>query len=190
MMIENVYRASHTSHVLGHQRTTFDGKKLLTLWTLLCGGVVVLLWGFFSFPRKFGASRVVRNKTCDDETNICTNSWLKINQNCFFLFQHKNAWLSAQENCQRYEANLAKFTTKTELETLMSHVQALRSSFWIGLNRRNLRTYWVWTDESVYNNLKKVQDHGDCAFMHKNGIDSTNCDDLRDYICSKVGQCP
>ncbi|XP_051029037.1 C-type lectin domain family 2 member F [Phodopus roborovskii] len=167
-----------------------DGKKLLTLWTLLCGGVIVLLWGFFSFPRRFGATRIIRNKTCEDEAKICMNSWHKINKNCFFLFQHKNAWLSAQENCQRYEANLAKFDTKMELEALMSHVETLRSSFWIGLNRRNFRKFWVWADESIYNNLKKVQDHGDCAFLHKNGIDSTNCDDLRDYICSKVGQCP
>uniref|UniRef100_A0A8C2M1E5 C-type lectin domain family 2, member m n=1 Tax=Cricetulus griseus TaxID=10029 RepID=A0A8C2M1E5_CRIGR len=190
MMLENVYRASQTSHAPGHHRATFDGKKLLTLWTLLCGGVVVLVWAFFTLPRKFGNARVIRNKTCDDEVKICSSTWLKINQNCFFLFQHKNAWLSAQENCQHYEANLAKFTTKMELETLMRHVQSLRSSFWIGLNRRNLRRFWVWTDESIYNNVKEVQDHGDCAFMHKSGIDSTNCDELRDYICSKLGQCP
>jgi hypothetical protein len=29
-----------------------DAKKVLTLWTLLGGAVAVLLWGFFSFPRK------------------------------------------------------------------------------------------------------------------------------------------
>ncbi|XP_041910517.1 ladderlectin-like isoform X2 [Arvicola amphibius] len=120
MMVENLYRASQTSHVSGHHRTTFDAKKLLTLWTLLCGGVVVLLWGFFSFPRKFGITRVTRNKTCDDEAKICMNAWHKINQNCFFLIQHENSWPVAKETCGNLEADLAKFNTKNELETLMS----------------------------------------------------------------------
>ncbi|XP_036037856.1 C-type lectin domain family 2 member F-like [Onychomys torridus] len=170
--------------------TSHDGKKLLTLWTVLCGGVIVLLWGFFSLPRKFGSTRAVRNKTCDDEVKICMNSWNKLNQNCFFIFQHKNSWLTAQETCQNYDATLVKFNNKNELETLMNHIQALRSSAWIGLNKRNIRKSWVWTDGSRYNNLKPIQEHGDCAFIHKNGIDSTSCDDLKDYICSKTGQCP
>ncbi|KAL6083349.1 hypothetical protein STEG23_036919, partial [Scotinomys teguina] len=128
------------------------GKKLLTLWTLLCGGVVILLWGFFSFPKKFGTTRRIRNKTCDDEIKICMNSWNKINQNCFFIFQHKNSWLTAQENCERYEASLVKFNTKNELEILMNHVKALRSSSWIGLNKQNIRKVWLWADGSTYDN--------------------------------------
>ncbi|OBS57559.1 hypothetical protein A6R68_11320, partial [Neotoma lepida] len=167
-----------------------DAKKLLTLWTLLCGGVAILLWGFFSFPKKFGATRTMRNKTCDDEVKICPNTWNKINQNCFFIFQHKNSWLTAQENCEHYDATLAKFNNKIEMEALMSHMKTLQSSSWIGLNKRSVHKLWVWTDGSEYDNLKNIQDHGDCAFIHKNGIDSTNCDDLKDYICSKAGQCP
>ncbi|XP_052576751.1 C-type lectin domain family 2 member F-like [Peromyscus californicus insignis] len=189
-VMENLYRESQTSHLSGRHRATFDVKKLLTLWTVLCGGVVILLWGFFSFPKKFGATRAVRNKTCDDEMKICMNSWNKLNQNCFFIFQHKNSWLTAQETCQHYEGTLVKFNNKIELETLMNHVGALGSSAWIGLNKQNIRKSWVWTDGSRYNHLKTIQEHGDCAFMHKNGIDSTSCNDLKDYICSKIGQCP
>nr|XP_048288272.1 C-type lectin domain family 2 member F-like isoform X2 [Myodes glareolus] len=189
MMVENLYRASQTSHVAGRHRTQFDAKKLLTVWTVICGGVVVLLWGFFSFPRKFGVSRMIRNKTCDDEAKICPRAWHKINQNCVFLFQHENSWPVAQENCQHLNANLAKFNNKNELESLMSLVKE-HSSYWIGLSKQNLTKFWLWTDGTRYNNSKLIHDYGDCAFLHKRGIDSTHCDDLRDYICMKVGQCP
>ncbi|XP_026632903.1 C-type lectin domain family 2 member E-like [Microtus ochrogaster] len=189
MMVENFYRASQTSHVSGHHRTTFDAKKLLTLWTLLCGGVVVLLWGFFSFPRKFGTTRITRNKTCDDEAKICMNAWHKINQNCFFLIQHENSWPVAKQNCENLEAHLAKFNKQNELEALMSLVNE-GSSYWLGLNKRNLDKLWLWTDGTKYNDLKEIHDYGECAFLHKRGIDSTTCDDLKDYICMKVGQCP
>lgn len=65
-----------------------------------------------------GATRTVRNKTCEDEMKICMNSWNKLNQNCFFIFQHKNSWLTAQETCQHYEGDLVKFNDKIELVRL------------------------------------------------------------------------
>ncbi|CAO2606838.1 C-type lectin domain family 2 member F [Lemmus lemmus] len=117
------------------------------------------------------------------------NAWQKINQNCFLFFQHENSWPVAQENCRSLKANLAKFNNKNELEVLMSHVK-VRSSYWIGLSKRNLGKLWLWTDGTKYNDLKKIHDFGECAFLHKQGIDSTTCDDLRDYICMKEGQCP
>ncbi|XP_055467511.1 C-type lectin domain family 2 member G-like [Psammomys obesus] len=190
-VIPSSQRLSHTSqtHVSGHRRTQFDGKKILTLWTLICGAVAVLLWGFFSFPRKFVVTRLVKNKTCDGENMICMSAWNKVNQNCFFLFHHKNTWISAEEHCIIYHGHLAKFNTKSELDIFLSHVKKGQSSYWIGLNKRNSRGIWVWTDGTKYNNVARIQDHGECAFMQKNGIDSTNCDDLRDFICIKPSLC-
>ncbi|XP_051011627.1 C-type lectin domain family 2 member F-like [Acomys russatus] len=166
------------------------GKKLMSLWFLIIGVVAVLLWGLFSFPRKSEVTRLIRNKTCGEEAKICMNSWKKLNQNCFFLFHHKSSWLSALENCQNYDGTLAKFNNKIELDTLMNHVKVGSSSYWIGLNKRNLLRMWVWTDGSKYNNLMRIQDHGQCALMYKDGIASIHCEDLNDYICIKASQCP
>ncbi|NP_950199.1 C-type lectin-like receptor 2m [Mus musculus] len=189
MQTDTSPRLPQTSHERRHHRLMFDAKKVLTLWTLLGGAVAVLLWGFFSFPRKFTVTRTARNKTCDDEVKLCPKDWNKLRQNCFSRIQHKNSWLTANDTCELHDATLAVFIDKTEVEILMNQIQEMKT-YWIGLHRQNLLGIWVWTNGSKYNNLHEIQDHGQCAFVHQKGIDSTSCEDQKEFICTREGQCP
>ncbi|XP_021021546.1 C-type lectin domain family 2 member F-like [Mus caroli] len=189
MLTDTSPRLPQTSHELRHRRLMFDSKKVLTLWTLLGGAVAVLLWGFFSFPRKFTVTRTARNKTCEDGVKLCPKDWNKLRRNCFSSIQHKSSWLTANDTCELHDATLAVFIDKTELEILMNQMQEMKT-YWIGLHRQNLLGIWVWTNGSKYNNLHDIQDHGQCAFVHQKGIDSTNCEDQKEFICTREGQCP
>ncbi|XP_014447992.1 uncharacterized protein LOC102490673 isoform X4 [Tupaia chinensis] len=35
-----------------------------------------------------------------------------------------------------------------------------------------------------------IEEHGDCTFISKKGISSANCDEIKDYICSRKSYCP
>ncbi|XP_052030956.1 C-type lectin domain family 2 member D3-like isoform X2 [Apodemus sylvaticus] len=148
MLTDTSLRLSQTSHVRRHHRLTFDAKKVLTLWTLLGGAVAVLLWGFFSFPKKFSVTRLSRNKTCDDEVKMCHGGWNKAGRNCFSFNQHKNSWITSKDYCKIYDATLAVFNNKAELEILMKQIHETQT-YWIGLHRRNLFGIWVWTNGSM-----------------------------------------
>ncbi|EDM01750.1 similar to CD69 antigen (p60, early T-cell activation antigen) (predicted) [Rattus norvegicus] len=54
MQTESSLRLSQSSH----HRLTFDLKKVVTLWILVIGVIAVLLWGFFSFPKKLSSCPV------------------------------------------------------------------------------------------------------------------------------------
>ncbi|XP_031239461.1 early activation antigen CD69-like isoform X2 [Mastomys coucha] len=139
---------SQTNHVHRHHRSSFDAKKLLTLWTLLGGAVAVLLWGFISFPKKFTFTRLGKNKTCDDEIKMCSGEWHKLRRNCFSSTQHKNSWLTAKDLCKLHDGTLAVLNDKSEMEMLMKKIPE-RQTYWIGLHRRNLFGTWVWTNGSL-----------------------------------------
>ncbi|XP_034367899.1 C-type lectin domain family 2 member F-like isoform X2 [Arvicanthis niloticus] len=188
MRADTSFRLSQTNHRPRHRRLTFDAKKVLTLWTLLVGAVAVLLWGLFSFPKKITVTRLSKNKTCDDEVRICIGGWNKLRRNCFSHVNHKNSWVTATEYCKLHDATLALFNDKTELETVMKQMHEMQT-YWIGLDRKNALGIWFWTNGSKYNNLYEIQDHGPCAFIHQYGIDSTQCDELKEYICTREGKC-
>ncbi|XP_032763257.1 early activation antigen CD69-like [Rattus rattus] len=185
MQTESSLRLSQASH----HRLTFDLKKVMTLWILVVGVIAVLLWGFFSFPKKFTVTKQTKIEVCSDEVKICLHGWNKLNRNCFTHFSHENSWFTAKETCKFHDATLAVFNDQTELDTVMKQMEDIQT-FWIGLYKKDFRGPWVWTNGSKYNNWYDIQDYGHCAFLHKSGIDSTNCNDLKEYICTKEGQCP
>ncbi|EDK99917.1 RIKEN cDNA 4922502D21, isoform CRA_b [Mus musculus] len=193
MQTDTSPRLPQTSHERRHHRLMFDAKKVLTLWTLLGGAVAVLLWGFFSFPRKLSScfvfilvtvTRTARNKTCDDEVKLCPKDWNKLRQNCFSRIQHKNSWLTANDTCELHDATLAVFIDKTEVgnfdesntgdENILDWTAQTKFIRNLGLDK--------WKHE--------IQDHGQCAFVHQKGIDSTSCEDQKEFICTREGQCP
>ncbi|XP_028640738.1 early activation antigen CD69-like [Grammomys surdaster] len=188
MLADTSLRLSQTSHERRRHRLTLDAKKVLTLWTLIGGAVAVLLWGLYSFPRKYTVTRLSRNKTCDDEVRLCIGGWNKLRRNCFSRAEHKNSWSTAKENCKLHGATLALFNDNTELEILLKQMHEMQT-YWIGLHRKNTLGIWFWTNGSKYNDLYEIQDHGQCAFIHQYGIDSTHCDELKDYICTREGRC-
>ncbi|CAD7681389.1 unnamed protein product [Nyctereutes procyonoides] len=162
-------------------------KKMLVMSSMICGGIVFLLWAMLGFPRKFKNPKIFEDNTCSEDETICPKAWNQIRNNCFFQSEYEKTWIDGQANCIAYRGSLAIFNSKNEVESLMPYLGP--SSYWIGLKKLNASTPWMWANEDAFNNWFKIEGNGTCAFMFKKGISSASCDDAIKYICSREALC-
>ncbi|XP_006141636.1 C-type lectin domain family 2 member F-like isoform X2 [Tupaia chinensis] len=161
---------------------------MLIISSLICGAMAVLLWGILGFPQKLGISRIFKENSCLEELTICPEGWIRINNTCFFKYEKEATWKLAQDSCRASHASLAKVISQEEMESLMQNLGS--SSYWFGLHKHSEHKFWMWADGSMYTNWFNIEEHGDCTFISKKGISSANCDEIKDYICSRKSYCP
>nr|XP_044995729.1 C-type lectin domain family 2 member F-like [Jaculus jaculus] len=137
-------------------------RKMIVIWTLVCGGLILILWETVQFLHKFEIKNDFRNKTCLENLKLCPHGWKQVRKNCFFQSEEEDSLIR----------------------------QLHGSSYWIGLNKHKSHKIWTWADESPLNQWYHVPDHGDCAFTHQKGLDSANYLDLKKFICSRLRYCP
>ncbi|XP_020011740.1 C-type lectin domain family 2 member F-like [Castor canadensis] len=167
---------------------SFEAKKMIIISSLVCGSLAFLLWGILRFPRKFGITKIFKKKACLDDERTCPQGWIQVNKNCFFHSEHETTWLNGNETCKVYFTSLAYINNEIEMDTLMESMSY--PSYWIGLNKLNPQKIWKWANGNLFNNWYAVEEGGDCAFLHEKGINSTNCDEIKGYICSTKSYCP
>ncbi|XP_037702772.1 C-type lectin domain family 2 member D-like [Choloepus didactylus] len=155
--------------------------------SLICGGIIVLLWGIFGFPRKFGKAKVVSDQKCSEDATVCPQDWKRINKNCFFLSEREATWANSQADCMIQCGTLAIIHLRNDLESLMEYTEPF--AYWFGLSKQNENKIWTWANGDLFINWFHIEEGGDCAFMYKKGISSANCSDARKYICSRKGIC-
>nr|XP_040136926.1 C-type lectin domain family 2 member F-like [Ictidomys tridecemlineatus] len=163
-------------------------KKMIILSSLACGTLAFLLWGILRFPRKFGISKIFKDKSCSLDLNKCPQGWNRIHKYCFLLSEYETSWSNSQESCKIYYASLAKFNFPKEMETLMQMLKP-PSTYWIGLNKLNDSETWKWADGSVYKQWYKIEDNGNCVYIDKRVMNSAKCEKNKKYICSNKSFC-
>ncbi|XP_016141947.1 galactose-specific lectin nattectin-like [Sinocyclocheilus grahami] len=102
-------------------------------------------------------------------------------------------WITAERNCQSFDANLASVHNKIEQDLLLSLLPSSSTRCWIGAHDGEQEGQWVWSDGTPYdftywgsgepNNLG-TENCGELNWSSNRWNDSP-CSTSLGYICAK-----
>uniref|UniRef100_A0A8D0GKR9 C-type lectin domain-containing protein n=1 Tax=Sphenodon punctatus TaxID=8508 RepID=A0A8D0GKR9_SPHPU len=128
----------------------------------------------------------------------CPEHWLLFHNKCFRMFdsseEGKN-WIDARSACQAFGGNLATINSKEVQAFLTVLLRNISTDTWVGLNDKNVRWRFLWTDGSGLDYTNWATGFplygGNCVVMTKKSINqagqwkNTKCDYTKSYVCQK-----
>ncbi|XP_060115573.1 C-type lectin domain family 2 member B-like [Heteronotia binoei] len=116
-------------------------------------------------------------------TSPCPQRWLMNEGRCYFFSETEATWNASRINCSSQGGSLLAMETLQEWDFVSQSKRA--RYYWIGLRRTVEGELWKWSDGSVFSNWFSVGGEGFCAYLSKDEVSSTWCNNLRYWICSK-----
>ncbi|XP_015274917.1 PREDICTED: C-type lectin domain family 2 member B-like [Gekko japonicus] len=112
--------------------------------------------------------------------NGCPLGWIKKETSCYFVSHGQQDWDSSQTNCSSYGASLLTLDSKQE----WALVNSGGHECWIDLQRKKEDEPWKWRNGSDVTQFE-VKGTGLCAYVSHDMVSSTNCDNIRHWLCRK-----
>ncbi|XP_016344326.1 galactose-specific lectin nattectin-like [Sinocyclocheilus anshuiensis] len=128
-----------------------------------------------------------------DVVEKCPYGWTNFGVRCYKFFSQSVNWITAERNCQGFDANLASVHNKIEQDLLLSLLPSSSTRCWIGAHDGEQEGQWVWSDGTPYdftywgsgepNNLG-TENCGELNWSSNRWNDAT-CSTSLGYICAK-----
>uniref|UniRef100_A0A8C8RG48 C-type lectin domain-containing protein n=1 Tax=Pelusios castaneus TaxID=367368 RepID=A0A8C8RG48_9SAUR len=113
----------------------------------------------------------------------CPNGWVGFRGKCYYFSEDEGNWTSSQTHCSALNTSLAGIDTWQDMGFMVRHKGTF--DHWIGL-RRDLGQPWKWANGTEFNNLFPIEGGGgDCAYLNRGEVSSSQCTGIRFWICSK-----
>ncbi|XP_059423600.1 CD209 antigen-like protein D isoform X2 [Carassius carassius] len=119
----------------------------------------------------------------------CGKGWLRFENTCYFLSQHRLPWQQSRKECQRKGGDLAVITNE-RVQMYLSTKGSL--NYWIGLNHLGTNE-WTWINNTVLTvrYWGDVSFPGQCAILAGNEPPErswrpSSCSLYLQYICQKI----
>ncbi|XP_060115120.1 C-type lectin domain family 2 member B-like [Heteronotia binoei] len=156
-------------------------KRSTIVLSVLLGISVTINIGLWAKLRQMPAAPSPPDASSD--ASPCPQRWLMNGGRCYFFSDTEATWNDSRINCSSQGGSLLAMETLQEWDFVS---QSKRPRYyWIGLQRTEVGEFWKWANGSVFNNWFSVGGEGLCAYLNKDTISSTWCDNHRYWICSK-----
>ncbi|XP_078510042.1 C-type lectin domain family 2 member D-like [Lissotriton helveticus] len=148
--------------------------------------VTVGLVGYIIALKKNNCPEQSRSSEDGKESAVlppCWDGWIWYRNKCYYFSESAEKWTVTKDSCTALNSTLAIIDTRQELDFLLYHKGDLDR--WIGL-RRDPGQQWILVNGTKFNNLFKVDDHSECAYLNHGIVKSSECYSKRKWICSKI----
>uniref|UniRef100_A0A672SUD7 C-type lectin domain-containing protein n=1 Tax=Sinocyclocheilus grahami TaxID=75366 RepID=A0A672SUD7_SINGR len=115
-----------------------------------------------------------------DVVEKCPYGWTNFGVRCYKFFSQSANWITAERNCQSFDANLASVHNKIEQDLLLSLLPS-STRCWIGAHDGEQEGQWVWSDGTPY-------DFTYWGSGEPNNLGTENCGELN-WSCKNAVFC-
>ncbi|XP_062978357.1 C-type lectin domain family 2 member D-like isoform X2 [Elgaria multicarinata webbii] len=117
----------------------------------------------------------------------CPDGWVGYGGKCYYASEEERNWNISAVNCSSFDSTLAVIDSRRDLDFLMKFTRPFH--FWIGLSREALEMPWRWPNGTQLKNWFPVRGGGLCGYINDNGLSSTRCSTVKNFLCSKDDAC-